>query len=178
MHLGSVPFRIMSIAVVLIALATGVYTLRAGLPQLFSTGLQSTSTVVCPGPTNTAGGLPLIQPRNDCTPSFTEQDVRDYLRHAIPLGRIEMVGTPSVNMVVFTTIGDLNRAAGHQEFAANYPASMVVCYVELSGIIRGSGSLIPPTPATSSYPSAGTAFFVLDGRTGNELVVGTPAPIK
>src|SRR5258708_24156347 len=34
---------------------------------------------ICPGPSSPGDGTPAIRPRNDCTPAFTEQDVRSYV---------------------------------------------------------------------------------------------------
>src|SRR5690349_6857861 len=57
---------------------------------------------ICPGPSLPVDGVPAIHPRNGCTPSFTEQDVRSYLaatrQLALATGPndIAYVGTPQI----------------------------------------------------------------------------------
>ena len=132
--------------------------------------VKSHVTVVCPGPpyTLSAPGVPGIHPRNNCTPSFTEQDVRDYLAQGIPLDKIQVIGQPTVAQVVFLTIRDLDQAKHDSEWEANYPADLVVCYVALHGTFRVFGPPGSHSPATFS-----TAYIVFDAHTGNEFAVGT-----
>jgi hypothetical protein len=157
--------------VVALAIGTFAYAMHArtqAQPASYP-GLKSHVSVVCPGPTDTVSeqGVPGIRPRNTCTPAFTEQDVRDYLARGITLGKIEVIGQPTVAQVEFLTIRDLSQATGDSEWEANYPANMVVCYVVLHGTFRVSG---PPT----SHPpnTVSTASILFDAHTGNELVVG------
>jgi hypothetical protein len=158
-------------AVVALAIGTFAYAMHArtqAQPASFL-DLKSHVTRVCPGPTDTVSeqGVPAIHPRNNCTPSFTEQDVQDYLAQGITLGKIEVIGQPTVAQVVFLTIHDLGQATHDSEWEANYPTAMVVCYVVLHGTFRVSG---PPT----SHPpnTVSTASILFDAHTGNELVVG------
>jgi hypothetical protein len=140
-------------------------------------GLHAPVSVVCPGPTHstTGQGGPGIRPRNECTPSFTQQDVRDYLAHGVNLGKIGVAGQPTITRVVFLTIGDLGRASGDSEWEANYPGVMLVCYAGLSGTFSMSG---PPSGLSGGTPhSTSSAFIVFDARTGNQLVMGTGAPL-
>lgn len=133
-------------------------------------GLNGPISPVCPGPTHGTAerGAPGIRPRNECTPSFTAQDVRAALAGVMSLGKIGVVGQPTVTRVVFLTIGDLGRASGDSEWEANSPADMLVCYAELRGTFsysRPHGPLV----------TASTTIIVFDARTGNQLVMGTGA---
>ncbi len=124
-------------------------------------------------------GIPAIQPRTESIPSFTEQEVRDYLNHHVPLGKIQALGQPTVTQVVFTTIHELDRACGERYLEANYPADMPICYVELSGTFHVSG---PPPRSGASRLHEGnttsTAFILFDARTGHIFVTGTPAQAR
>ncbi len=158
-------------AVVVLVIGMFAYVLHARTqPQPTSyLHLKSHVTVMCPGPTVTVSevGGPSIQPRNNCTPSFTEQDVRDYLAHVIGLGHIDVIGQWTVAQVVFLTIRDLGQQTGDCEWEANYPADLVVCYVVLHGTFRVIG------PHTSNPPrTVSTAPILFDAHTGNVLEVG------
>ncbi|HZC76454.1 MAG TPA: hypothetical protein VE258_01815 [Ktedonobacterales bacterium] len=157
--------------VVALAIGTIAYAMHAHTTAkpASSLDLHSHVSVVCPGPTDTVSeqGVPAIQPRNNCTPSFTEQDVRAYLAHVMPLGKIQVIGQPTVVRVVFLTIRDLDQATGDSEWEANYPAAMVVCYVTLRGSFRVFGPPGSHPPSTLS-----TANILFDAHTGNELAVG------
>ena len=133
-------------------------------------GLDAPVCVVCPGPTYSTTGHPVIRPRNDCTPSFTQQDVRDYVAHGVRLGSIWVEGQPTVTRVVFLTIGDLGRASRDMGSELNYPADMLVCYVGLSGTFSFSSGFDPPH-------SLSAVSIVFDAHTGNELVNTTYAPL-
>jgi hypothetical protein len=157
----------LALTLVVVAFGATACTLRGGHVWPFSAGLQSTVKVVCPGHVYTTEGAPIIRPRNNCTPSFTEQDVRDYVTsHTAPLGWIQVVGKPTITAVAFTTIRDLANTTGDSEFTANYPANMVVCVVELKGKFLGDGPI-----ATAIHPF-NAAFFLVDAHTGNELMEG------
>lgn len=118
-------------------------------------------------------GRPAIPPRNNSVPSFSETDVRDYLSRNIPLGKIQVVGFPMVTQVVFATIRDIGRATADDALEANYPADMIVCYVELKGEFRVFG---PPVHSRHApTPTRSTAFIIFDARTGHIIVTGTPS---
>jgi hypothetical protein len=110
-------------------------------------GLDGPVSVVCPGPayiTTRAKGFPGIRPRNDCTPSFTQQDVRDYVAHGPFLDGIQVTGQPTVTRLVFLTISDLGRAERQGVGVyGKYPPDMLVCYVGLSGTFTFSSGLGP-----------------------------------
>ncbi|HEV8190224.1 MAG TPA: hypothetical protein VGP82_01890 [Ktedonobacterales bacterium] len=120
-------------------------------------------------------GTPVIQPRNDSIPSFTEHDVCDCLSGGISLGKIEVVGQPTITQVVFTAIRESDRACGERYFEAHYPADLPIYYIELSGTFRCFG---PPTPGASLGASSSTAFIIFDARTGNVFVTGTPTQAR
>ena len=163
-------------AVVVLVIGTFAYVLHARTQAQTASypGLKSPVSVVCPGPTDTvsAQGSPAIQPRNNCTPAFTEQDVRDYLAHGVGLLKIEVVGQPTVSQVVFLTIRDLGQATGDGMWEANYPADLVVCYAVLRGTFRVFGP-----PASGTVYTNSTASILFDAHTGNQLVVSTPAAL-
>jgi hypothetical protein len=117
-------------------------------------------------------GTPAIQPRSDSIPAFTEQDVRDYVSRGVSLGRIGVLGQPTITQVIFTTIHELDRANGERYLEANYPADLPICYVELSGNFLFFG---PPGSGAPQGGGIGTAFILFDARTGNHFVTGAPA---
>ena len=149
---------------------------RAQADEKLYPGLHGPVAVVCPGPpygTVSQGplqgrpyrptGLPTIHPRTDCTPSFTQQDVRDYLAaHDVLISvDTQVVGRPTVTRVIFLTIGELGHAAQYSAgVGENFQLDMLVCYVELSGTFN-----TPPT-------SINAAYVIFDAHTGNELVWG------
>ncbi len=163
--------------IVVLAIGTFAYAMHARTqPQPTSyLGLKSRVALVCPGPTysTTGEGIPGIRPRNDCTPAFTQQDMRDYLAQGIPLGHVDVIGRPTVAQVVFVTVRNLGQATGNSGWLSSYPGDMVVCYVVLHGTFRVSG----PTGAGTSHTFS-TASILFDAHTGNELAVGTPAELS
>jgi hypothetical protein len=99
--------------------------------------------------------------------------VRDYLSRGVSLGKIRVLGQPTITQIVFTTIRELDRACGERYFEANYPADLPICYVELSGTFRVFG--LPGLGAASPGASISTAFILIDARTGNVFITGTPS---
>jgi len=93
---------------------------------------------ICPGPSSPVDGDPAINPRNDCTPSFTEQDVRSYLAANRQLALatepddIAFVGTPQIVSIRFLSLRGLNL--NRDPYAPAWQLSdRVVCYVSLQG---------------------------------------------
>jgi hypothetical protein len=165
---GRLTLALASVIVVLV-IGAFAYVLhaRSQAPNASSLHLKSHFTLVCPRPpyTLSAPGAPTIQPRNNCTPSFTEQDVRDYLaRQGVPLFHIEVVGHPTVEQVVFLSIRDLGQQTGDSAWLSNYSADMVVCYVVLRGTFRYAGA------PGSGVHTVSTASILFDAHTGNMLV--------
>src|SRR5258705_10929334 len=82
---------------VVVATIGGVGSALFTRAQASYPGLHGPVSVVCLGSTSRTNGLGRpyratsqggrgIRPRNDCTPSFTQQDVRDYVAHGAFLG--------------------------------------------------------------------------------------------
>jgi hypothetical protein len=164
------------VAVVLLLAACGTTTSGASAADATGTPsgptpsvLGDTVTTVCPGKPQYAKGssrlvllgVPAIVPRNDCTPSYTAQDVVAYVNQGLHLGKIAVVGRPTVTRVLFTT----SRHAGElmQGQSVGLADDAVVCYVELSGTFTG-GSAPGVTPTVTH-----TAAIVFDGHSGNML---------
>lgn len=127
---------------------------------------------VCPGPSY-ADGTPAIHPRNDCTPSFTEQDVRSYLaanlqlalinfQSGLPTG-VTFVDRPQIVSIRFLSVRDLNLSRG-SDAPAWQLSDRVVCYVSLHGTffpIHGSPAL--------RHLNFHSAYIVFDAHSGNVL---------
>jgi hypothetical protein len=131
-------------------------------------GLHLPVSVVCPGPTygltdrgGPGDGLPIIRPRNDCTPSFTQQDVRDYVAH----GRIFLGGGIGPSGGLYSWL--LPTSSARRATKTWY---MLVCYIGLSGKFIFAGGIDPPE-------SLSAVSVVFDAHTGNELVSTTYAPL-
>jgi hypothetical protein len=90
--------------------------------------------------------------------------VRDHFSRGVSLGKIRVLGQPTIIQIVFTTIRELDRACGERYFGANYPADLPICYVKLSGTFRVFG---PPGLGVSPAASTSTAFILIEARTGN-----------
>jgi hypothetical protein len=56
-----------------------------------------------------------MRANNDCMPSFTAQDVRDYLARDFGMGKIGAAGKPTVSRVLFLTIHELGQVSGDGE---------------------------------------------------------------
>ena len=148
-----------------------VYSLHGGL----AAGQRSSShvTVVCPGAPQRAVsapgapggiiGLPAITPRNDCTPSFTEQDVRDYLQRHKVLITAPHAPPTTVTLVQFMTSAEVSQRLHGEDTGLADDA--IVCYVELSGEFMPESLPVGVTPHPSSV-----GFLILDAHSGNILV--------
>ena len=166
----------LAISVVVATIGGVAYVLhtRAQADGASYPGLHGPVSVVCPGPTysgitgSTTGrdGHPAIHPHNDCAPSFTQQDVRDFLAQGrLFLGAgFGVTGKWTVSRVIFLTISDFIRAVGPGEstWAGGYPPTMLICYVGLRGRFEldiGGGP-----------ESLSSVSIVFDAHTGNGLV--------
>ncbi len=84
-----------AIAVVVLGFGA-IYALR-GRQSLSSSdsglypGLHGQIAPECPGKTLTTQGFSAILARNDCTPSFTARDVRDYLARGFSMRNLEQL---------------------------------------------------------------------------------------
>src|SRR5262249_25792618 len=140
MRRRNILIKTLACAVVVVTIGGVAYTLytrtqadRAAYPSLYAP-----LSVVCPRPTTpmTGAGYAAIHPRNDCTPAFTQQDVRTYLAQVRGSlgGFIGFSEQPIVTRVVFLTIAELLVfGRGHAVSPQVYPEDMLVCYAELRG---------------------------------------------
>jgi len=131
---------------------------------------------ICPGPWSPVDGVPAIRPRNGCTPSFTEQDMRTYLAAnrqlalATEPNDIAFVGTPQIVSIRFLSLRGLNLS--RDPYAPAWRLSdRVVCYVSLQGTFFPIHRLasLPDHPVLHFTRSA---YIVFDAHTGNVLGSG------
>ena len=148
-------------ALAIFAAPRALQTLHLGGPDI-----REAAQVTCPGPSSSALGLPAIAPHNDCTPSFTAQDVLDYENtHPFAAMRVEAVGKPKITKIWFITSAEASGQMHGESTGLSDDA--LVCYVEFYGTFRtGSAPGGEPTERT------GTASQVFDAHTGNLLVAG------
>jgi hypothetical protein len=153
---------VIAIAALLLSRALGLFP---------ATGLEVVSpTPQCPGPSYQVGdqesAVPSITPRNDCTPSFTVQDVLDY-EQSHPFGNMRMVsvGHPTVKKVLFITSAAASQRMGGEFIGL--PDNAMVCFVELYGTYH----FYPPFAPASEH--TGTMHEVFDAHTGVLLVSGS-----
>lgn len=126
-------------------------------------------SVRCPGPAYQSSGhpigVPAILPRNDCTPSFTRQDVVAYLRtHPFPNKGIAPDGLLTVTEVAFMPVQALPALDHDGTFGL--PGSAMVCYVALHGTVTYTSLAAAPTMHTA------TVYVVFDAHSGNLLASG------
>ncbi|GHO84596.1 hypothetical protein [Dictyobacter formicarum] len=119
---------------------------------------------------STGPGLPAIQPHLPSIPSFTEDDVRNYIKsHSVASMRIGIQGEPIVSQIQFLTNLEVNNF-----FHGANPGlldNQIVCLVKLEGDFR----FYPPAlggRAVSQIPRD-HIYQVYDARTGNLLMVNT-----
>src|SRR5258706_89257 len=128
---------------------------------------------ICPGPSSPGDGTPAIRPRNDCTPAFTEQDVRSYLAAHLQLAMpnvTAVVRHPQIVSIQLLSMRDLSREP--YALAWRVPSDRIVCYVVLHGPF--SPLLVPPHHPL--LPSPRPVFLVFDAHSGNLLGNGFAAP--
>jgi hypothetical protein len=135
---------------------------------------------ICPGPSY-ADGTPAIHPRNDCTPSFTEQDVRSYLaanlqfalvdhQSGLPNG-VTFVGRPQIVSIRFLSARDLGRESHPPAWIAP-PPDTLVCSVTLHG------TFFPIHGPLSLYQiNFHYAYIVFDAHSGGLLGNGFGNPL-
>lgn len=112
-------------------------------------------------------GVPSITPHNDCTPSFTVQDVLAF-EHSHPFGNHRMVsmGQSKVTKVLFITSAQASQRIGGEWIGL--PDDALVCFVELYGTYR----FLSPFPSIPDSIHTGTMHNIFDAHTGNLLVSG------
>jgi hypothetical protein len=168
------PDRRHLIPIIVVCAVVGTFAIVFWLHRGLATAGQASSPpfpVVCPGapqvsPGNPPGvvlGMPAITPRNDCTPSFTEQDVRAYLQTHQELIQAPDAPPATVTLVQFMTSAQASQRMHGESIGLADDA--IVCYVELSG------EFMPRSypPGFTPHPSS-VGILVIDAHSGNILV--------
>ena len=121
-------------------------------------------------------GATAIKPHLCSIPTFTEQDVRQYMRTVTSFTGIRIRQTSPdymITRVLFITNGVANDPNGLNADTGPSDPNLIVCYVEVYGNFRVDGG--PPgrpqaTPSPQIVLHHGQMVF--DGVTGNLLVMG------
>lgn len=151
--------------------------------QVIPTVKVSTSTANCdpkniPGvgsdPVHGIGG-PAIKPHLCSIPTFTEQDVRQYMSKFPTFGGREYHQTSHsyiITRVLFITNQVANDPNGLNADTGQTDPNLIVCYVEIYGDFVFDGG--PPQPQGTPRPPTllHHGQLVFDGITGNEIDVG------
>lgn len=115
-------------------------------------------------------GAPAIKPHLCNIPTFTEQDVRQYMStiHSFTSFRIEQTSAKFiVTRILFVTNNVANGILHADTGVSN--DSLKVCYAE----VYGNFTVVPPFPTKDrKLPVLHHGQMVFDGLTGNELVIG------
>jgi hypothetical protein len=130
--------------------------------------------IICPGPSSPVDGTPAIRPRNDCTPAFSEQDVRSYLAAHLQLALpnvTAVVRHPQIVSIRFLGLRDLSREP--YALAWLVPTDRIVCYVVLLGTFFPLHG--PPHHPLLHFPRP--VFIVFDAHSGNLLGTGFGDPL-
>ena len=131
-------------------------------------------STLCPGPSSPGDGTPAIRPRNDCTPAFTEQDVRSYLAAHLQFALSNVtavVGHPQIVSIRLLSMRDLSREP--YALAWLVPTDRIVCYVVLHGTFFPLYGPPHPHPLLH-FPRP--VFIVFDAHSGNLLGNGFGDP--
>jgi hypothetical protein len=158
-------------ALAIFAVPRTLQALHLGGPDI-----REAKQVICPGPSPVPAyngpdapplDAPAIAPRNNCSPSFTVQDVLDYENtHPFETMRTEPVGKLTITKIWFITSAE---ASGQmQGESTGIPDDALVCYVEFYGTFRSYA----PMPGSKPREHTGTGSQVFDAHTGNLLVAG------
>jgi hypothetical protein len=153
-------------------------------PLIIPTVNVSTSTAHCdpkqiPGVgSDPAHGIgeAAIKPHLCSIPTFTQRDVRQYMRTVTHFTGIRIRQTSPdylLTRILFITNGVANDPKGLNADTGLSDPNLIVCYVEVYGTFRVDGG--PPGPPRAT-PSPQTILhhgqMVFDGVTGNLLVMG------
>lgn len=116
-------------------------------------------------PAGVADGVQGIKPRTTSsdakTPTYTEQDVRDYFT-------TRGLSAAAITNVAFQTVGQVNQGLGGSSL--NFPGDMLVSMAQVNG------SFTQQSKTADGYGTPRTftkRFYVFDGHTGNLLMVRT-----
>jgi len=147
----------------------------------------STSTTNCdpqhlPGaaadPAHGLGG-PAIKPHLCSIPTFTAQDVRQYMRTVPSFNGMRIRQTSPnyiLTRILFITNQVANDPNGLNADTGVSDPGLIVCYVEVYGTFRVEGGPPIPTRVTpTSRPVYHHGQLVFDGVTGNVLDIGVRA---
>src|SRR6266851_1792727 len=121
-------------------------------------------------------GEPAIKPHLCSIPTFTEQDVRQYMRTITSFTGMRIRQTSPdymITRILFITNGVANDPNGLNADTGPSDPNLIVCYVEVYGTFRVDGG---PPGRPQATPSPQTVLhhgqMVFDGVTGNLLVMG------
>jgi hypothetical protein len=121
-------------------------------------------------------GGPAIKPHLCSIPTFTEQDVRQYMRTVPRFNGLRIRQTSPdyiITRILFITNQVANDPNGLNADTGPSDPDLIVCYVEVYGNFRVDGG--PPGPPQAT-PSPQTVLhhgqMVFDSVTGNLLVMG------
>jgi len=157
-------------------LLTGALVLAGSALLAASPAHYSHAPTLCLGPSSPVDGTPAIRPRNDCTPAFTEQDVRSYLAAHLQLALpnvTAVVGHPQIVSIQLLSMRDLSREP--YALAWLVPSDRIVCYVVLHGTFFPLPLYGPPHHPLLHFPRP--VFIVFDAHSGNLLGNGFGAPL-
>src|SRR5258707_2598671 len=117
-------------------LLTGALVLAGSALLAASPAHYSHAPTLCLGPSSPVDGTPAIRPRNDCTPAFTEQDVRSYVAAHLQLAMpnvTAVVRHPQIVSIQLLSMRDLSREP--YALAWRVPSDRIGCYVVLHGTL-------------------------------------------
>jgi hypothetical protein len=121
-------------------------------------------------------GEAAIKPHLCSIPTFTEQDVRQYMRTVTSFTGIRIRQTSPeyiVTRILFITNRVANDPNGLNADTGLSDPNLIVCYVEVYGNFRVDGGPLRPAGVTpTSQPVLHHGQMVFDGVTGNLLVMG------
>ncbi|HET8911772.1 MAG TPA: hypothetical protein VFN23_09935 [Ktedonobacteraceae bacterium] len=140
----------------------------------------STSTSNCDSKKFSASdlntGAPGIKPHLCSIPTFTEQDVRDYMqkvRRFIGMRINQISPNYTLTRILFVTNQVANDPNGLNADTGISDPSRIICYVEVYGDFRVEGGPVRPAGATPIPPlTFHHGQMVFDGITGNLLSMG------
>jgi len=108
-------------------------------------------------------GLPAIKPHLNAGPSFTHDDVGNYVNtHQIP-GASLMGSKPIITKILFESSLEVSKQLKGE--STGFPDDAILCYVEFQGTFSFAG----PSGKAVTYQ---TGYEVFDSQTGNLVMSG------